>query len=30
VVFPDTGHLFTEFADELRERLGGWIPARFS
>jgi len=30
VVFPDTGHLFTEFADELRERLGSWIPARFS
>ena len=30
VVFPDTGHLFTEFADELRDRLGRWIPARFS
>jgi pimeloyl-ACP methyl ester carboxylesterase len=29
VVFPGTGHLFTEFGDELRERLGSWIPARF-
>ena len=29
VVFPGTGHLFTEFGDELRERLGRWIPARF-
>jgi pimeloyl-ACP methyl ester carboxylesterase len=29
VVFPDTGHLFTEVGDELRKRLGGWIPARF-
>jgi len=30
VVFPGTGHLFTEFDDELRERLGTWIPARFA
>src|SRR4029453_16596261 len=30
VVFPRTGHLFTEFGDELRERLGSWIPARFA
>lgn len=30
VVFPDTGHLFTQAADELRERLGNWIPERFS
>jgi len=30
VVVPDTGHLFTEFGDELRARLGSWIPARFS
>jgi len=29
VVFPGTGHLLTEAADELRERLGSWIPARF-
>ncbi len=29
VVFPDTGHLLSEVADELRERLGHWIPARF-
>jgi fermentation-respiration switch protein FrsA (DUF1100 family) len=29
IVFPDTGHLLTEAADELRERLGIWIPARF-
>jgi uncharacterized protein len=29
VVFPDTGHLLTEAADKLRERLGNWIPARF-
>jgi hypothetical protein len=30
VVLPGTGHLFTEFGDELRERLGSWIPARFT
>jgi alpha-beta hydrolase superfamily lysophospholipase len=30
VVFPGTGHLLTEVADDLRERLGHWIPARFS
>ena len=30
VVFRGTGHLFTEFGDELRERLCRWIPARFS
>lgn len=29
VVFPDAGHLLTEAADDLRERLGSWIPARF-
>jgi len=29
VVFPGTGHLLTEVADELRQRLGSWIPARF-
>lgn len=30
MVFPGTGHLFTDVSDELRERLGGWIPERFS
>jgi hypothetical protein len=30
VVFPDTGHLFSEVGTELRERLVGWIPARFA
>jgi fermentation-respiration switch protein FrsA (DUF1100 family) len=30
VVFPGTGHLLTEAADELRDRLGSWIPERFS
>jgi len=30
VVFPATGHLFTEVGDKLRDRLGSWIPARFS
>jgi uncharacterized protein len=30
VVFPDAGHLLTEVGDELRERLGTWIPARFA
>jgi hypothetical protein len=29
IVFPGTGHLLTEAAAELRERLGIWIPARF-
>jgi hypothetical protein len=29
VVFPGTGHLFAEVGDDLRERLGSWIPARF-
>jgi alpha/beta superfamily hydrolase len=30
VVFPDTGHLLTQAADELRDRLGRWIPQRFA
>jgi alpha/beta superfamily hydrolase len=30
VVFPGSGHLFSDVGDELRERLGAWIPARFS
>jgi uncharacterized protein len=30
VVFPGTGHLFTDVGDELRERLGSWIPERFA
>jgi len=30
VVFPGTGHLLTEAADELRDRLGSWIPERFA
>jgi uncharacterized protein len=30
VVFPATGHLFTEAADALRERLAHWIPERFA
>jgi fermentation-respiration switch protein FrsA (DUF1100 family) len=29
VMFPGSGHLFTDVGDELRERLGTWIPARF-
>jgi pimeloyl-ACP methyl ester carboxylesterase len=29
VTFPGSGHLFTDVGDELRERLGTWIPARF-
>lgn len=29
VVFPGAGHLLTEAADDLRERLSIWIPARF-
>jgi alpha/beta superfamily hydrolase len=28
VVFPGTGHLLTDVGDELRERLGAWIPGR--
>jgi alpha-beta hydrolase superfamily lysophospholipase len=30
VVFPGTGHLLTEVADDLRERLAHWIPERFT
>jgi alpha-beta hydrolase superfamily lysophospholipase len=30
VVFPGTGHLLSEVGDELRARLGAWIPARFA
>jgi pimeloyl-ACP methyl ester carboxylesterase len=30
VVFPGTGHLLTEVADDLRDRLGRWIPERFA
>jgi fermentation-respiration switch protein FrsA (DUF1100 family) len=30
VVYPGTGHLFSDVDDELRERLGTWIPERFS
>jgi alpha-beta hydrolase superfamily lysophospholipase len=30
VVFPGTGHLLTDVGDELRERLGTWIPERFA
>ena len=30
VVYPGTGHLFSDVGDELRERLGTWIPERFS
>jgi alpha/beta superfamily hydrolase len=30
VVFPGSGHLFSDVGDELRERLGAWIPARLS
>jgi pimeloyl-ACP methyl ester carboxylesterase len=29
VVFPGTGHLFSEVGEELRQRLGAWIPDRF-
>jgi fermentation-respiration switch protein FrsA (DUF1100 family) len=29
VVFPDTGHLLTQAAEELRDHLGSWIPERF-
>ena len=30
VVFPGSGHLFSDVGAELRERLGAWIPDRFS
>jgi alpha-beta hydrolase superfamily lysophospholipase len=30
VVFPGTGHLLTEVGDDLRKRLGTWIPTRFA
>ena len=30
VLLPGTGHLLTQAADELRERLSTWIPARFA
>ena len=30
VILPGAGHLLTEAHDELRERLGTWIPARFA
>jgi pimeloyl-ACP methyl ester carboxylesterase len=30
VLFPGAGHLLTQVADELRERLMEWIPARFA
>ncbi len=30
VIFPGTGHLLGEAGDDLRERLGQWIPARFA
>lgn len=30
VVFPGTGHLLSEVADGLRQRLGRWIPERFA
>ncbi len=30
VLMPGTGHLFTQVADELRERLLDWIPSQFS
>jgi alpha/beta superfamily hydrolase len=30
VVFPETGHLLTQAGDELRNRLGSWIPERFA
>ena len=28
VLFPGAGHLLSEAADELRERLDEWIPER--
>ena len=30
VLLPGTGHLLSEAAEELRDRLGEWIPARFA
>jgi pimeloyl-ACP methyl ester carboxylesterase len=30
VLFPDAGHLLSEAADELRERLYEWIPAHLA
>jgi pimeloyl-ACP methyl ester carboxylesterase len=30
VILPGTGHLLSEYHDELRARLGAWIPARFT
>ena len=30
VILPGVGHLLTEAHDELRERLGTWIPDRFA
>jgi dienelactone hydrolase len=30
VILPGAGHLLAEASDELRERLGTWIPARFA
>jgi hypothetical protein len=29
VLLPGTGHLLTEVADEVRERLATWVPERF-
>jgi pimeloyl-ACP methyl ester carboxylesterase len=30
VLLPGAGHLLTQVAVELRERLSEWIPARFA
>jgi pimeloyl-ACP methyl ester carboxylesterase len=30
VIFPGAGHLLSEAADELRERLGEWIPSHLA
>ena len=30
VILPGAGHLLAEAADELRDRLGAWIPARLA
>jgi hypothetical protein len=30
VVLPNSGHLLTQAAADLRERVGSWIPARFA
>ena len=30
VLLPGSGHLLTEAADELRDRLGTWIGDRFA